>query len=141
MTLDESKAVVRHLFDLIQGGDFDAFDELMAPDFANHALGRIQEGLEPWRAIFRAIRETIPDETTTIEDMMAEGDKVVVRATLRGTHQGTALPMFAGIKPEGRPVEWQFIHIYRLREGKIVEHWAQRNDLEVRQQLQRPQGG
>jgi predicted ester cyclase len=48
--------------------------------------------------------------------------------------------MFAEIKPEGRPVEWQFIHIFRIRDGKIVEHWAQRNDLEVRQQLQSLQG-
>jgi len=51
------------------------------------------------------------------------------------------LPIFAAIKPEGRPVEWEFIHIFRLRGGKIVKHWAQRNDLEVRQQLQGPQGG
>ena len=142
MTLEENKAVVRRLFDLIQRGDLDTMDELMAPDFANHALGRIQTGLEPWRAIFRVLRAAFPDETTTIEDLIAEGDKVVVRSTLRGTHQGSApLPMFAGIKPEGRPVEWQFIHIYRLRDGKIVEHWAQRNDFEVRQQLQGPQGG
>jgi predicted ester cyclase len=136
MTLEENKAIVRRLFDVIQRGDYAAFDELMAPDFANHALGRVQIGLEPWAAIFRTIRATIPDETTTIDDLIAEGDKVVVRATLKGTHQGSALPMFAGIKPGGKPIEWQFIHIYRLRDGKIVEHWAQRNDLEVRQQLQ-----
>jgi predicted ester cyclase len=77
----------------------------------------------------------LPDETTTIDDILAEGDKVVVRATLRGTYQGSTLPMFADIKPQGQAVEWQFIHIFRIQDGKIAEHWAQRNDLEVHQQL------
>ena len=141
MTLEENRAIVRRQFELIQFGDLDTFDKVMASDVANHALGRIQTGLETFKAILQGIRETFPDETVTIDDMIAEDDKVVVRATLRGTHQGSALPIFAGIKPEGRPVEWQFIHIFRVRDGKIVEHWAQRNDLEVRQQLLGPQGG
>jgi predicted ester cyclase len=140
MTLEENKAVVQRQFDLIQSGDLDALDEVMAPDVANYALGRAQVGLETFKKILRAIHDTFPDEMTTVDDMIAEGDKVVARITLRGTHQGSALPMFAEIKPEGRPVEWQFIHIFRIRDSKIVEHWAQRNDLEVRQQLQSRQG-
>ena len=140
MTLEENRAVVRRQFELIQLGELDTLDEVMASDVANHALGRIQTGLETFKAILRGIRETFPDESTTIDDMIAEDDKVVVRATLKGTHQGSALPLFAGIKPAGRRVEWQFIHIFRVRDGKIVEHWAQRNDLEVREQLLRPQG-
>jgi lactoylglutathione lyase len=74
----------------------------------------------------------------TIEDIMADGDKVVVRATLNSTHRGSALPMFAGIEPKGRPVEWQFIHIYRMRDGKIAKHWAQTKDLAVRMRLAKP---
>lgn len=134
MTPDENIAVVRRQFDLIQRGDLDALDELHAPDFANHALGRVQVGLEAFKTILRGIHAAFPDEMTTIDDIIAAGDKVVVRATPRGKHQGAALPLFAGIQPAGRPVEWQFIHIFRLRDGKIAEHWAQRNDLEVRQQ-------
>ncbi len=142
MTLEENKAVVRRQFDLIQQGRLDALSEVMAGDVANHAVGRVQAGLEPYKAILRGLHVAFPDETTTIDDLIAEGDRVVVRATLRGTHQGPlGIPGFGGIKPEGRPVEWQFIHIYRLREGKIVEHWAQRSDLELRQQLQGPPAG
>jgi predicted ester cyclase len=135
MTLEENKTIVRRQFDLIQRHDLDALDEVMAADVANHALGKIQTGLEPFKAVLRGIHSAFPDEVTTIGDMIAEGDKVVVRSTLRGTHQGAGLPGLAEVPPEGRPVEWQFIHIFRLRDGKIVEHWAQRNDVEVRQQL------
>jgi len=71
MTLEENKAVVRRQFDLIQQEDFDALDELHTPDFANHALGRIQIGLEAFKAVLRGIHSTSPDETTTIEDMMS----------------------------------------------------------------------
>jgi steroid delta-isomerase-like uncharacterized protein len=136
VSLEENKAVVRRQFDLIQRGDLDALDEVMAADVANHALGKIQVGLEAFKAILQAVHNSFPDETTTVDDMIAEGDKVVVRSTLRGTYQGAGLPLFAGTQSGGRAVEWQFIHIFRLRDGKIVEHWAQRNDLEVRQQLQ-----
>jgi len=140
MKIEDNKAVIRRLIEVVDRGDCDAMDELFAPDFANHALGGIQKGLEPLKAIVRAIHETIPDGTTTIEDMIAEGDKVALRRTLSGTHQGSTLPMFAGIRPAGKPIEWRFIHIYRLRDGKIVDHWAQRNDLEVLQHLQKPGG-
>jgi predicted ester cyclase len=135
MTLEENKAIVRRQFDLVERRDLGALDEVMAADGANHALGRIVVGLEPFQAILGAIHSVFLDEMTTIVDMIAEGDKVVVRATLKGKHQGSGIPLLAGIKPEGRPVEWQFIHIFRLRDGKIVEHWAQRNDLEVIQQF------
>ena len=140
MTTEENKAVIQRQFDLIQNGDLDALDEVMTPEVSNYALGGAQIGLEPYKKILRSIHQTFPDEITTVDDMIAEGDKVVVRSTMRATHRGSSLPILADIKPEGKAVEWQFIHIFRLRDGKIVEHWAQRNDLEVRMHLQGPQG-
>ena len=140
MTIEENKAVIQRQFDLIQNGDLEALDEVMSPEVSNYALGGAQIGLEPYKKILRAIHQTFPDEITTVDDMIAEGDKVVVRSTLIGTQRGSSIPILADIKPAGRPVEWQFIHIFRLRDGKIVEHWAQRNDLEVRKQLQGSQG-
>ena len=135
MTLEENKGIIRTQFGMIQRGDWNGLDNLHTADFTNHAVGGIQVGLDTLKAILRGIHESFPDEMTTIDDMIAEGDKVAVRATLRGTHQGSGLPLFAGIIPEGKHVEWQFIHIFRLVDGKIAEHWAQRNDLAVRQQL------
>ena len=81
MTLEENKAIVRRQFDLIQAGTIDALDEVMASDMVNHAVGRAQSGLESFKAILRGLRQAFPDETTTIDDIIAEGDKVVVRAT------------------------------------------------------------
>src|SRR5437667_2085576 len=118
MTLEENKAIVRRQFDLVQRGDLDALSDVMATDVTNHALGSVQVGLESFKAILRAIRVAFPDEVTTLDDVIAESDKVVVRTTLRGTHQG-AVPLFAGLKPAGKHVEWQFIHIFRLHDGKI----------------------
>jgi steroid delta-isomerase-like uncharacterized protein len=77
------------------------------------------------------LRTSFPDLTITIEDLIAEGDKVVTRLTARGTHQGT----FRGIAPTGRVVSWTGIRIFRIAEGKIVEHWANWDDLSLLQQL------
>ena len=114
---------------------------MMVPDVVNHALGSVQVGLGIYKRILEAVNAAIPDGATTIDDVIAEDDKVVVRMTLRGTHRRSTVSLLDGIEATGRPVEWQFIHIFRLHEGKIVEHWAQRNDLEVRRHLQDPQGG
>lgn len=73
-----------------------------------------------------------PDLQHTIEDMIAEDDKVVSRLRVKGTHQAT----FRGISPTGRIVTWTGIRILRLREGKICENWANWDDLELMRQLQ-----
>jgi predicted ester cyclase len=71
-----------------------------------------------------------PDVGVTEEDLIASGDKVVERSSAVATHKGS----MAGEKPTNKPVRWSEIHIYRLKDGKICEHWAEIAMLELRQQ-------
>ena len=72
-----------------------------------------------------------PDLHRTIDDLVAEGDKVVVRQTIRGTHRGEYL----GVPPTGKPVTFTAVAIFRLADGRIVESWILRDDLSILQQL------
>lgn len=76
-------------------------------------------------------RSAFPDVHATIEDLLADGDKVIERTTARATSKGT----FNGISPTGKPVLWTEIHIYRLRGGRIDEHWGEIDFLGLMTQL------
>ena len=73
----------------------------------------------------------MPDYHTTIEDLIAEGNKVVARVTLTGTHTGD----FYGIPPTGKRINLSAIYIVRIQDGKIVEHWGEENGVTVLRQL------
>jgi steroid delta-isomerase-like uncharacterized protein len=77
------------------------------------------------------LHASFPDLRITVDDLIAEGDKVVARLTARGTHQGT----FRAIPPTGQFVQWSGIRIFRIADGKIVEHWATWDDLSLLRQL------
>ena len=133
MTAETNKATIRRIVEEIQNGDNLALiDELAAPTFVNHTpapgLSPDREGIKQLLSMFRA---AFPDGVMTIEDMIAEGDKVVSRKTYRGTHQGE----FLGIPPTGRQVSVGLIDIMRLVDGQVVEHWSVGDDLGMLQQL------
>ena len=133
MTAETNKATIRRIVEEIQNGDNLALiDELVAPTFVNHtpapSLSPDREGIKHLLSMFRA---AFPDGVMTIEDMIAEGDKVVSRKTYRGTHQGE----FLGIPPTGRQVSVGLIDIMRLIDGQVVEHWSVGDDLSMLQQL------
>jgi predicted ester cyclase len=92
-------------------------------------------GAPPGPASFKQLvtfyRSAFPDAEFTIEDVLADGDKVVMRNTFSGTHRGP----FMGIAPTGRRVSQEQIHIVRVASGQVVEHWAVRDDLSLLQQL------
>ena len=79
----------------------------------------------------RMLTAGFPDNRHEVQEMIAEGDKVVVRCTLTGPHEGE----FMGIAPTGRSIEVSEIHVYRLEEGKAVEHRVGRDDLGAMRQL------
>ena len=108
--------------EVIGKGDVVAFRELMAPDFINHtaALGA-PSGAEGMLHTFNEVlRRAIPDLAVEIHEQIAEGDKVVTRKTIRGTHLGS----FMGIPATGRPVAIDVIDIVKVRNGQYVEHWG-----------------
>ena len=133
MSEEENKAVVRHWIEEFKtGGDEAVADEVRSPDFVNHsAPPGAPSGPEAGKALFRAIRTAFPDLHVTIEDMLADGDKVVTRQTFAGTHRGEWL----GVPATGRAVSWAVIDIVRLEDGLLVDHWAVADMLGLRAQL------
>jgi steroid delta-isomerase-like uncharacterized protein len=114
-------------------GNLAVLDELVAPDYVNHdpfvpGLPPGPEGLKP---IFAGLRAAFADLHYTIDDQLADGDKVATRWTMRGTHTGELM----GIPATGKAVTVSGIQIERIVDGKIVEHWRKSDDLGLMQQL------
>jgi steroid delta-isomerase-like uncharacterized protein len=133
MTAETNKAIIRRIVEEIQnGGNLALIDELLAPNFVNHTpapgLSPDREGIKHLFSMFRA---AFPDGSMTIEDMIAEEEKVVTRKTYRGTHLGE----FLGIPPTGRHISVGLIDMMRVVDGKVVEHWSVGDDLGMLQQL------
>jgi steroid delta-isomerase-like uncharacterized protein len=133
MSIEESKAIVRFwMEECYNQGNLAVADELVAPDYVNHSapLGQAP-GLEGEKQYAAMIRSAYPDFCMTIEDQIAEGDKVVTRYTGRGTHQGE----FMGIPPTGKQITVTGIHIHRIAEGRVMEGWSEFDQLGGLQQL------
>lgn len=130
MSTDENKDLVRRF---IESGwnqlNPEVVDQYVAADMIDHS-GR-GSGREAVRQAVRLFAAAFPDWHTTIEDLIAEGDKVVMRGVASGTHAGT----FMGIPATGARVTVPGIHIMRIEDGKIVEHWAQGDYLGMMRQL------
>lgn len=133
MSAEENKNVVRRFSRrVVSQGDFGVFEELVAPDFVEHST---PPGVPPTRETLRhfieGFRAAFPDLETSEEDLLAEGDKVVYRGTIRGTHRGE----FLSIPPTGKRIEIGEIQVQRLAGGKLAEHWGQLDWLALLQQL------
>jgi len=136
MNPEENKAIVRRFVATIPNkGDLAAVDELLASGFALHFPGiPMLEGTDVFEAITAAMEAAFPDLVETIDDLVAEDDRVVERFTLRGTHLGE----FMGIAPTGRSVSWAGIAIYRLADERIAECWVEPNLLGLAVQIGLP---
>jgi steroid delta-isomerase-like uncharacterized protein len=122
--------MVEEVFNRGNTGHADLF---LAPNFVEHE--ELPPGLpsdrEGAKQLFAMLRGAFPDFKATLEDMVAEGDKVVMRMTWSGTHKGE----FMGIPPTGRYMSIGVIDIIRFAEGKAVEHWGQTDTMGLMQQL------
>lgn len=114
-------------------GNLDAADRLFAADYIEHVpiLPGLPPGVAGLKVFATALRNAFPDLQYTVEDLIAEGDKVAVRASMRGTHKGE----FMSIPPTGKQATWTEIHLCRFADGKVVEHWANGDQLGMLQQL------
>jgi predicted ester cyclase len=129
----ENKALFRRTYEeLLNLGNLDVADELVAPEFINHEAppGR-DRGPESMRGLATMLRTAFPDLRFEIEGLVAEGDTVAGRLTMSGTHEGPLM----GTPPTGRSVRQEHMHFVRFEEGKAVEHWGVRDDLGMLQQL------
>ncbi|HEX5689461.1 MAG TPA: ester cyclase, partial [Roseiflexaceae bacterium] len=110
----------------------DVAAELVDPAYTSHfPVPGQPPGIDGFRYAVDMLHTSFPDLSITVEDLIAEGDKVVARLRAQGTHQAP----FRGIAATGREVSWTGIRIFRLANGKIVEHWANWDDLSLVQQL------
>lgn len=114
--------VARFNREVIEQGNMQAFLELVASDFVNHtAPSGASQGPEGFAAFFTdTLRPALPDLSVELHDQIAEGDKVVTRKTISGTHQG----VFLGVPPTGRRIAIRVTDIVRLKNGQYIEHWG-----------------
>jgi len=132
--MHENEKIIRRYFDEAWNqGKLEILDEIIDPHYINHSPGLPNpipgpDGLKP---IIVAIRSGFPDLHFQIEDLVISENKVAVRSTMRGTHLGNLF----GIAPTGKKVNIHQMQIEYIKEGKIIEHWRQSDDLELMKQL------
>jgi len=132
MSVEENKKIVRHYQEIYNRNDLDALSEVMSENLLTpRIMPGIPTGIEGAKAAHRIMLTGFPDYQTIIDDLFAEGDKVVARITMSGTHTGN----FMGIPPTGKYVSFTGMYIARLANGKIVEHWGEEDGVSLLQQL------
>jgi predicted ester cyclase len=118
---EANKALVRRVYDAFDTGGVDPLDEIVAPDFVDHDPTPGQSpGLAGLKQAVGLFRAAFPDGEMTVNELVAEGDKVLARVTLCGTQSGE----FGGIAATGRYVSAEGIEAFRIKRGKIVEGWS-----------------
>lgn len=131
MSTEQNKAIVGRFFE-----DFShsTMDDLLVPDYVHHDPSlppELQRGRDAYKQVVSLFLTAFPDLKTTVEDAIAEGDKVACRWTFRGTHRGEMM----GLPPTGKHVVGTGMSIHRIDNGKIVEGWFNFDMLGMLQQL------
>lgn len=135
MSGEENKALMRRFYEEVMNQkNVAVIDEFFAPNFVNHSasqLGLTVGDLPHVTQFLNVVMQAFPDLHYTVEDLVAEGDKIVARLTLSGTQQGA----FMGIPPTGKHATISDIEIFRMTGGKAAECWVQVDFLGLLQQL------
>ena len=131
--LEANKGVaLRFLEGVFIDHDAKAVDELAADDFTAHTFGDLPPGREPLKEAMQRASAGVSEPRFEIQDVIAEKDRVAVRLTTRARHTGT----FMGVEPSGNEYEIEEIHIFRVEDGKVLEHWHEFDKQRLLQQLQ-----
>jgi len=133
MSTTENKANARRIpLEAFNTGNPAVFDEVVVADVVDHLPPPgLPPGRESYKQFVLMLRAAFPDFQYTLDDEIAEKDRIVHRITARGTHKGE----FLGIPPTGKHVTWSEIHILSMVDGKAVEHWGNVDQLGLLQQL------
>ncbi len=136
MSTAANKAIIRRFYEeVFNQRNIEAIDELVHPKFFNHdptpAASRDPESMKQF---IKILTTAFPDHHHAIEDLIAEENKVVMRCTLTATHQGQ-FPGFLEMPPTGKSICQRQIHILRIQDSQVAEHWVVRDDLAMMQQL------
>jgi steroid delta-isomerase-like uncharacterized protein len=122
---------LRYWEEVANKGNLDLIEEICAPDYVCHEVDQDIRGPEGVRQFISMLRAAFPDLHVTVEDVIAEGEKIVQRWTGRGTHQGELM----GIPPTGNRVSVAGITISRFKDGKVSEEWEVYDMMGMMQQL------
>ena len=134
MSVEQNKALFRRLVEeVFNKGNVSTIDEFLAPNFVEREVlpPGTPSGREGVKQLTMMFRTSFPDFNVSIDDMIAEGDKIVARTTWSGTQKGD----FMGIPSSGKRVSFDVIDIIRISEGKGVEHWGVMDSSALMQQL------
>jgi steroid delta-isomerase-like uncharacterized protein len=134
MSTEQNKALIgRFIEEIFNRGNMSVVEALFAPDFVEHEQlpPGIPNNREGVKVLTSMLRSAFPDFKATIDDIVAEGDKVVIRMSWSGTQKGE----FMGIPATGKRVSIGVIDIIRIADGKFVEHWGQMDSMGMMQQL------
>jgi steroid delta-isomerase-like uncharacterized protein len=137
-SLEANKALVRRFIDeIFLRQDFGAVDELLTDDFVPHTWGEMAPGRDGLKQAITRVSAGLSEARMTVEDVIAEGDRVAVRLTSSAMHTGA----FMGMPPSGKRYEISEIHIFRIRDGRVSEHWHQADFMGMMKQLGGTAGG
>lgn len=128
---EQHKRTVKKYPQAVSAGEFDVLDEICTETVVNHAPLGEPRGLEALKEYEAPIHEALPEFEVTFEDLLAEGDRVAMRLTITGTHEG---PMM-GTEPTGKLVEFSNMIFHRMESGKIAERWVQPDVFELLKQI------
>lgn len=132
MSRETSVQATEKFGELVNGGRFEAFPEVVAPDCHDHDPAPGQHmGPEGYQMFFTQLRSAFPDMQVEVKKLVAEGDSVAFAYTLTGTHQGD----FNGHKPTGKAIEVRGMQIGRFVDGKMVERWGSSDELGILKQI------
>jgi predicted ester cyclase len=146
MTGEENAAIVLRSYEAVNQKDLETALAAYAPDAINHAAPGAPRGREGLHRVLAGLFTLFPDFHQELEDVIAVGDKVVLRMTFSGTHRGQvpsppgppdgSIPSrLGGVTPSGKSFAVPVMYIHRMANGQIVERWAVRDDLAMLQQL------
>jgi predicted ester cyclase len=123
---EANKALMRRLFEEgFHSGKLVVVDEIFHPNFVDRSTPEQPPGTEGVKDYISMVRTGFPDISITIEDLVAEEERVVVRTTWRGTHLGE----YEGIAPTGKQVTRSMIQIFHVKDGKLLEEWSEGESL------------
>jgi predicted ester cyclase len=132
MLLEQNKSIVLRAYEAFDRGDIEQGKMLVASDIIGCVMGSNElKGADGFFGYALMMRAVFPDGYHTFRDVIAEGDKVVTSGTYRGTHQGELMR----VPPTGKRVTFSVVHIDRVVDGKIVEHWGQGDTMALMKQL------
>jgi predicted ester cyclase len=134
--LEANKAIALQLIEVFNSRQLDLLEDVLHPDFRGRGISAFmpddaEVGPSARRNLYEMFLQAIPDARGEVLGLVAEGDKVVLHDRFGGTHRGE----FLGRPGTGNRIEWMAIHIYTIRDGKIIEDAYMRDELAIMQQL------